>query len=94
MAILPLLLLVPALLSFLFTFGTGVELIRFVSLRALFVQQPAGAAAPQHRAGASSCGERERERRGLGRGKSAFKVVSGATSEVPPPRLKHYYAFR
>ncbi|KAL8212983.1 UNVERIFIED_CONTAM: hypothetical protein K2H54_059932 [Gekko kuhli] len=50
MAFLPLLLLVPALLSFLFTFGTGVELIRFISLRALFVQQPAGAGAPQHRA--------------------------------------------
>lgn len=61
MAFLPLLLLVPALLSFLFTFGTGVELIRFVSLRALFVQQPAGAVgAPQHRAGARSCGEREK----------------------------------
>ncbi|XP_054833161.1 nurim [Eublepharis macularius] len=53
MAFLPLLLLVPALLSFLFTFATGVELIRFISLRALFVQQSTGAGAPQHRADAA-----------------------------------------
>ncbi|XP_048338190.1 nurim-like, partial [Sphaerodactylus townsendi] len=50
MALLHLLLLVLALLSFLFTFGTGVELIRFLSLRALFLQQPTGAGAPQQRA--------------------------------------------
>ncbi|XP_077180727.1 nurim [Paroedura picta] len=53
MALGPLLLLVPALLSFLFTFGTCVELIRFVSLRALFVQPPAGAGAPHQRADAA-----------------------------------------
>ncbi|KAH0630409.1 hypothetical protein JD844_013411 [Phrynosoma platyrhinos] len=41
-ASLSLLLLVPALGSFLFTFGTGVELIRFVSLRALLLQLPPG----------------------------------------------------
>ncbi|XP_044278425.1 nurim [Varanus komodoensis] len=54
MAALLLLLMVPALGSFLFTFGTVVELIRFVSLRGLFLQQPTGAASPQHSTDAAS----------------------------------------
>ncbi|XP_007442677.1 nurim [Python bivittatus] len=53
MAALPFLLLIPAVGSFLFTFGTGVELIRFISLRALFLQLPAGAAPPPRGPGAN-----------------------------------------
>ncbi|XP_028575854.2 nurim isoform X1 [Podarcis muralis] len=51
MAALQLLMMVPALGSFLFTFGTGVELVRFVSFRALFLQPGTGAA--QHRTDAA-----------------------------------------
>ncbi|KAG8127795.1 hypothetical protein E2320_014695 [Naja naja] len=46
MAALQFLLMIPALGNFLFTFGTGVELIRFISFRAVFLQLPAGAASP------------------------------------------------
>uniref|UniRef100_A0A8D0B7A9 Nurim n=1 Tax=Salvator merianae TaxID=96440 RepID=A0A8D0B7A9_SALMN len=53
-AALELLLLVPALGSFFFAFGTGVELIRFVSFHALFLQPPAGTDASQHRTDAAS----------------------------------------
>ncbi|KAL7986317.1 hypothetical protein Chor_011483 [Crotalus horridus] len=48
MAALQFLLMIPALGNFLFTFGTGVELIRFISYRAIFLQLPAGAASPPH----------------------------------------------
>lgn len=53
MAALQFLLMIPALGNFLFTFGTGVELIRFISFRAVFLQLPAGAAAssPPHGTG-------------------------------------------
>uniref|UniRef100_A0A670ISA7 Nurim n=1 Tax=Podarcis muralis TaxID=64176 RepID=A0A670ISA7_PODMU len=51
MAALQLLMMVPALGSFLFTFGTGVELVRFVSFRALFLQPGTGPA--QHRTDAA-----------------------------------------
>lgn len=74
MAVLPLLLMVPALGSFLFTFGTGVELIRFVSLRALFLQLPTGAEAPQPRASANSGWAAER---GGGLGRERVSVGGG-----------------
>lgn len=51
MAALQFLLMIPALGNFLFTFGTGVELIRFISFRAVFLQLPAGAASPPHGTG-------------------------------------------